>query len=71
MTDINAIKARLRDAYCGSGDYDAALSEASNDVAALCDEVERLRGENEISPSCNKEAWQNSRRVFWKGSFWR
>lgn len=46
MTDINAIKARLRDAYCGSGDYDAALSEASNDVAALCDEVERLRGEN-------------------------
>ena len=45
MTDINAIKARLRDAYCGSGDYDAALSDASNDVAALCAEVERLRGD--------------------------
>jgi hypothetical protein len=47
VTDINAIRARLREAYCWSGDYEAALSDACNDVAALCDEVERLRAEAE------------------------
>lgn len=63
MTDINAIKARLRDAYCGSGDYEAALSDACNDVAALCDEAERLRVEVDLLRTGREAARNYADRV--------
>jgi len=43
--DIEAIKSRLNDAYCGHADYEEAISGACNDVADLLDEVARLRAE--------------------------
>jgi hypothetical protein len=63
MIDINAIKARLREAYCGSGDYEAAISDACNDVAAICDEVERLRAEVDLLRTGREAARSYADRV--------
>jgi hypothetical protein len=43
--DIESIKSRLNDAYCGYADYEEAISGACIDVGALLGEVARLHTE--------------------------